>query len=158
MLSIFRLSQLHLFIYLFICLSISLINHQSCLNGYNQDFLLLQGQWNQNMDQMQFSPSPKEYLKSTTELSIVLLNRKDFEWLSPNYTNVETQTFYFTDLSNGNIGFAQIIHSNVMGLTTTAQFTFRLYNVKDKNINLWTSTKLEDFEIKESNFTLRIWV
>ena len=28
---------------------------------------------------------------------------KDFEWLSPNYTNVETQTFYFTDLSNGNI-------------------------------------------------------
>lgn len=29
---------------------------------------------------------------------------KDFEWLSPNYTNVETQTFYFTDLSNGNIG------------------------------------------------------
>ena len=77
---------------------------------------------------------------------------KDFEWLSPNYTNVETQTFYFTDLSNGNIGFAQIIHSNVMGLTTTAQFTFRLYNVKDKSINLWTSTKLEDFEIKDSNF------
>lgn len=77
---------------------------------------------------------------------------KDFEWLSPNYTNVETQTFYFTDLSNGNIGFAQIIHSNVMGLTTTAQFTFRLYNVKDKSINLWTSTKLEDFEVKDSNF------
>ena len=106
----------------------------------------------QNMDLMQFSPSPKRIFDTNNGKIYRATEPKDFEWLSPNYTNVETQTFYFTDLSNGNIGFAQIIHSNVMGLTTTAQFTFRLYNVKDKSINLWTSTKVEDFEIKDSNF------
>ncbi|CAH6719764.1 survival factor 1 [[Candida] jaroonii] len=78
---------------------------------------------------------------------------KDFLWQGLNYTNVETQTFYFTCLKTGFTGFAQIIHSNVMGVHTTAQFTFRLCNFKDgKNINLWTSTKLEDFEIKGNNF------
>lgn len=77
---------------------------------------------------------------------------EDFNWLSPNYTNVETQTFYFTDLKTKNVGFAQIIHSNIMGLTTTAQFTFRLFNPEDKNINLWTSTKLNNFKTDGYNF------
>ncbi|KAI5966340.1 SVF1 [Candida pseudojiufengensis] len=85
-----------------------------------------------------------QYHRSTTA--------KDFEWLSPNYTNVETQTFYFTDLATKNIGFAQIIHSNVMGVHTTAQFTFRLYNISDPSVNIWTSTKLENFKIEKSNF------
>jgi len=71
----------------------------------------------------------------------------DFNWQSPPYTNVETQTFYFTDLASGNVGFAQIIHSNVMGVHTTAQFTFRLYNINDSSKNIWTSTKLENFKI-----------
>ncbi|CCG22757.1 Svf1 survival factor [Candida orthopsilosis Co 90-125] len=72
---------------------------------------------------------------------------EDFNWQSPNYTNVETQTFYFTDLATGNVGFAQIIHSNVMGVHTTAQFTFRLYNINDPSKNIWTSTRLENFKI-----------
>lgn len=71
----------------------------------------------------------------------------DFKWLSPNYTNVETQTFYFTDLASNNVGFCQLIHSNIMGVHTTAQFTFRLYNIKDPSKNIWTSTKLENFRI-----------
>ncbi|KAK6882244.1 Ceramide-binding protein SVF1 [Candida tropicalis] len=77
---------------------------------------------------------------------------EDFTWLSPNYTNVETQTFYFTDLKTKNVGFAQIIHSNIMGLTTTAQFTFRLFNPEDDKLNLWTSTKLENFRTDGYNF------
>ncbi|CAI5757791.1 unnamed protein product [Candida verbasci] len=80
-------------------------------------------------------------------------NETDFKWISPNYTNVETQTFYFTDLTTKNVGFAQIIHSNVMGVHTTAQFTFRLYNPeKPKEVNIWTSTKLENFRIEGANF------
>lgn len=78
----------------------------------------------------------------------------DFNWQSPNYTNVETQTFYFTDLKQGYSGFAQIIHSNIMGVHTTAQFTFRLYNntnPEDENL-IWTSTKLEEFRYEGSNF------
>lgn len=38
----------------------------------------------------------------------------DFNWLHPDYTNVETQTFYFLDLTSGYTGFAQVIHSNLM--------------------------------------------
>ncbi|CAR23167.1 Svf1p [Lachancea thermotolerans CBS 6340] len=78
--------------------------------------------------------------------------REDFHWLSPTHTNVETMTFYFTDLKQGYIGFAQVIHSNVVGIHTTAQFTFRLYNVKEPKLNVWTSTKLANFRIDGPNF------
>ena len=80
---------------------------------------------------------------------------EDFAWKHPNYTNVETQTFYFTDLNSGYTGFAQVIHLNIMGIKTTAQFTFRLYNNKtgaaDKNC-VWTSTALENFRTDGANF------
>ena len=80
---------------------------------------------------------------------------EDFAWIQPSSTNVETQTFYFTDLASGYAGFAQVIHSNVMGIKTTAQFTFRLFNnntgATDPNAT-WTSTALEDFRIEGSNF------
>lgn len=79
---------------------------------------------------------------------------KDFHWQKPGFTNVETQVFYFTDLTSGNVGFAQIIHSNVMGVHTTAQFTFRLYRRDGATItdSIWTSTKLENFRTEGANF------
>lgn len=76
---------------------------------------------------------------------------QDFEWLSPTSTNVETQVFYFSDLEKGLLGFAQLIHSNVVGLHTTAQFTFKIFNIHTGS-QIWTSTKLEDFVIKGTNF------
>ncbi|RLV91228.1 Survival factor 1 [Spathaspora sp. JA1] len=82
--------------------------------------------------------------RSTTEA--------DFNWLNPGSTTVETKTFYFTDLKSGSTGFAQIIHSSVMGVHTTAQFTFRLYNSKTPEIGIWTSTKLENFRLEGPNF------
>ncbi|KAH3685453.1 hypothetical protein WICPIJ_003568 [Wickerhamomyces pijperi] len=75
---------------------------------------------------------------------------EDFKWQKPESTNVETQTFYFTDLNQGLIGFAQVIHSNIIGMITTAQFTFKIYNTKTAE-QIWTSTKLEDFVIKGAN-------
>lgn len=77
---------------------------------------------------------------------------EDFSWKVPDYTNVETQTFYFTSLKSGYVGFAQVIHSNIMGVHTTAQFTFKLINVNDESEFIWTSTKLENFRIDGSNF------
>ncbi|KAG7194027.1 putative cell survival pathways protein [Scheffersomyces spartinae] len=76
---------------------------------------------------------------------------EDFAWKQPDYTNVETQTFYFTCLNTGDTGFAQVIHSNVMGVHTTAQFTFRLFNSETKK-TIWTLTKLNDFKVDGSNF------
>ncbi|SCV01764.1 LAME_0G18338g1_1 [Lachancea meyersii CBS 8951] len=78
--------------------------------------------------------------------------RDDFNWQSPSHTNVETATFYFSDLKQGYIGFAQVIHSNIVGLHTTAQLTFRVYNVNTPELNIWTSTKLENFRIEGPNF------
>ncbi|SCW01231.1 LAFE_0D07998g1_1 [Lachancea fermentati] len=76
----------------------------------------------------------------------------DFEWRNPGHTNVETVTFYFSDLEKGYVGFAQVIHSSIVGLHTTAQFTFKVYNVNDPDLNVWTSTKLENFRIEGFNF------
>lgn len=79
--------------------------------------------------------------------------REDFCWLKPDHTNVETVTFYFSDLTTGVVGFAQIIHSNIVGIHTQAQFTFRIFNSKKPDeLNLWTSTKLEDFRVEGPNF------
>ncbi|GAV51724.1 hypothetical protein ZYGR_0AF01950 [Zygosaccharomyces rouxii] len=81
-------------------------------------------------------------------------SREDLHWLAPDHTNVETATFYFTNLKTGVLGFAQIIHSNIIGIHTQAQFTFRVYNTKEgkEGLNLWTSTKLENFRIDGPNF------
>lgn len=82
--------------------------------------------------------------------------RADFEWLKPDHTNVETVTFYFSDVATGIVGFAQIIHSNIVGIHTQAQFTFRVFNSKKPHeLNVWTSTKLDDFTIEGPNFYAR---
>lgn len=81
-------------------------------------------------------------------------SRQDMHWLTPEHTNVETVTFYFTDLKSGILGFAQIIHSNIIGIHTQAQFTFRIFNSREGEggLNRWTSTKLENFRIEGPNF------
>lgn len=78
--------------------------------------------------------------------------KADFEWQTPDHTNVETSTFYFTDLDSGYTGFAQVIHSNIIGLHTTAQFTFKVYHSERLDEQLWTSVKLENFRIEGTNF------
>ncbi|KAK6457511.1 oxidative stress survival, Svf1-like protein [Scheffersomyces xylosifermentans] len=79
---------------------------------------------------------------------------EDFHWSELGSTTVETQTFYFTDLKNGFAGFAQVIHSSIMGVHTTAQFTFRLFHWDENKTtdNIWTSTKLIDFRTEGANF------
>lgn len=102
----------------------------------------------------------KEYIHSCTDRvrqnrqqPYKEVTRKDLCWLRPNHTNVETVTFYYYDLNKGIVGFAQIIHSNVIGLHITAQFTFRMFDCNNPDkLNLWTSTKLENFNIDGTNF------
>lgn len=100
----------------------------------------------------------KEYIHSVTERlkgkqPYREATRGDFCWKAPDFTNVETATFYFSDSKSGITGFAQIIHSNVLGMRTAAQFTFRIFNALDpESLNVWTSTKLENFRIDGPNF------
>ncbi|CCH58151.1 hypothetical protein TBLA_0A03520 [Henningerozyma blattae CBS 6284] len=102
----------------------------------------------------------KDYISSCTqrvrqkkEQPFKPIDKSDLNWLRPNHTNVETVTFYFSELESGIVGFAQIIHSNVIGLHITAQFTFRIFDCNNPDkLNIWTSTKLENFVIDGANF------
>lgn len=74
----------------------------------------------------------------------------DLAFQLPAGTNVETMTFYFS--TDTHAGFFQIIHSNVMDLTVTAQMTFKVFDLDEKTgkageESIWRSVKLEDFEI-----------
>ncbi|EDO14955.1 hypothetical protein Kpol_365p11 [Vanderwaltozyma polyspora DSM 70294] len=102
----------------------------------------------------------KDYIQTSTERvenekkqPFRELARDELDWLKPDHTNVETVTFYFSNLETGILGFAQVIHSNIVGLHTQAQFTFRIYNSHQPgDLNVWTSTKLENFRIEGPNF------
>lgn len=83
-----------------------------------------------------------------SEIPIRDATTEEMKWQSPTHTNVETQTFYFNCFKTGYMGFAQIIHSNIVGLHTTAQFTFKCFHKDSPDEFTWTSTKLEDFKIE----------
>ncbi|GME86575.1 unnamed protein product [Ambrosiozyma monospora] len=73
------------------------------------------------------------------------IDRSDLKYQTPEGTNVETQTFYFQSAEH--FGFAQIIHSDVMGISTTSQFTFKVFEKTKPDEFVWTSTHLENFAI-----------
>lgn len=78
------------------------------------------------------------------------LTISDLTWKAPHSSNVETQTFYFMTEDNY-YGFFQVIHSNPIGLHFTAQFTCLVVN-DDKDLKVWTSTNLENFVAKDTEF------
>ncbi|CAN6666210.1 ceramide-binding protein Svf1p [Trichomonascus vanleenenianus] len=81
------------------------------------------------------------------------LDKSDLEWRAPWSSNVETQTFYFSNTATGHYGFFQVIHSNPVGLHFTAQFTCLIRHDDKPEESVWTSTHLEDFEAKGTTMT-----
>lgn len=82
------------------------------------------------------------------------LTRDDLTWRSPSNSHVETQTFYYS-AEDGYYGFVQVIHSNPTGIHFTAQFTCLVMNDSlpaDEGGRLWTSTHLENFSAKGTEF------
>lgn len=79
------------------------------------------------------------------------LHRDDLNWRSPHYSNVETETFYF-EAASGHYGFVQVIHSNPVGIHNTAQFTCMIRHDSKPEESVWTSTSLENFHIKGTDF------
>ena len=50
--------------------------------------------------------------KNAGDPAFTELSKKDLKWVTLDYTNVETQTFYlFTD--SGHVGFLQVIYNNI---------------------------------------------
>ena len=94
---------------------------------------------------------PVNYDRKADDPLYLPLTLDDLKFVNPNHTNVETMVFYFEDSINA--GFVQLIHSNIIGLHTTAQFTFKIFPKSNPTDFIWTSTKLENFKIEnETDF------
>ncbi|KAK4175855.1 putative survival factor 1 [Triangularia setosa] len=81
------------------------------------------------------------------------LTRDDLKWQAMTSTSVETQSFYLM-ADNGQLGFAQVIYSNVAGIHTTCQFNCKLFSLDASKPHLWCSTQLSnpDFSEDKSSF------
>lgn len=83
----------------------------------------------------------------TAETALGVYAPEDYKWARPEWgSNVETQTFYIITATH--VCFVQIIHSNPTGLSYTAQFTCRVFNIDDATQNAWSSATLEDFGVE----------
>ncbi|KAH6882783.1 putative cell survival pathways protein [Alternaria novae-zelandiae] len=76
------------------------------------------------------------------------LAKKDLKWVTLDYTNVETQTFYlFTDA--GHKGFLQVIYNNIAGLRVTVQFNCKLFYPNNEKPFLWASDPVSNYGFDE---------
>jgi hypothetical protein len=76
------------------------------------------------------------------------LTKQDLKWRVADYTNVETQTFYFMS-DAGHIGFLQVIYNNIAGLRVTAQFNTKLFYPNNEKPMLWASDPVNNYGFDE---------
>jgi len=81
------------------------------------------------------------------------LTAKDYLWVQPPQSHVETQTFYFH--SDEYFGFAQLIHSNPVNLAYTSQFTFLLRKTDDPDFRVWGSHRLDQAEVTGDGYDFK---
>ncbi|OAL54322.1 oxidative stress survival, Svf1-like protein [Pyrenochaeta sp. DS3sAY3a] len=87
--------------------------------------------------------------KKPGEPAYTELTKEHLKWVTLDYTNVETQTFYlFTD--SGHVGFLQVIYSNVAGLRVTVQFNCKLWYPNNEKPALWASDPLSNYGFDEA--------
>jgi len=86
--------------------------------------------------------------KKGDEPAYTELTKKDLKWVTLDYTNVETQTFYlFTDA--GHKGFLQVIYNNIAGLRVTVQFNCKLFYPNNEKPFLWASDPVQNYGFDE---------
>ncbi|RAO69946.1 uncharacterized protein BHQ10_005958 [Talaromyces amestolkiae] len=69
------------------------------------------------------------------------LKKEDLKWRAPQYTSVETQTFYMM-ADDGTLAWVQVIYNNIAGLHTTCQFNTKIYSLDGSAPHLWHSDTL----------------
>ncbi|KAI9770609.1 MAG: putative cell survival pathways protein [Geoglossum simile] len=74
------------------------------------------------------------------------------KWRTLEWTNVETQTFYFT-ADSGHVGMAQVIYSNVAGVHITCQFNTKVFYPDGKTPLLWSSNQLENYGFDDEKYS-----
>lgn len=86
--------------------------------------------------------------KNAGDPAFTELNKENLKWQALNYTNVETQTFYFLS-DAGHIGFFQVIYNNIFGARTTVQFNTKLFYPNNEKPFLWSSDPLSNHSFDE---------
>ncbi|KAH8705125.1 putative oxidative stress protein Svf1 [Talaromyces proteolyticus] len=71
------------------------------------------------------------------------LKKEDLKWVAPQYTSVETQTFYVM-ADNGALAMVQLIYNNIAGLHTTCQFNTKIFSFDSSTPHLWHSNTLSN--------------
>jgi len=90
--------------------------------------------------------------KNAGDPAFTELTKEDLKWQALNYTNVETQTFYFNSEA-GHIGFFQVIYNNIFGARTTVQFNTKLFFPNNEKPFLWSSDPLSNHGFDEGHFS-----
>jgi hypothetical protein len=80
------------------------------------------------------------------------LTKEHLKWQALNYTNVETQTFYF-NADSGHIGFFQVIYNNIFGARTTVQFNTKVFHPNNEKPFLWSSDPLSNHGFDEGHYS-----
>ncbi|CAH1831569.1 unnamed protein product [Saccharomyces cerevisiae] len=71
---------------------------------------------------------------------------------NPTETRIETQTLYFTDLTNGKCGLIQLLYSSVMGgIYKGFQLNFKIFKASseensEEDIDIWESFKIDNIK------------
>lgn len=86
--------------------------------------------------------------QQTSQTPYTELQKPEHKWECMDSTNVECKTFYMTS-TDGRLGLAQIIYSNVMGIRTTAQFSAKIYGKSAGEPHLWTTDNISNFGFSE---------
>ncbi|ATY64250.1 survival factor 1 [Cordyceps militaris] len=94
------------------------------------------------------SSAIRSVAEEAKETPFTEIGRDDLTWKEMEWTNVETQTFYFIS-DQGRVGMAQVIYSNVAGIRKTCQFNSKIFSVDESKPHMWSSTPLNNFEISE---------
>ncbi|KAL1955220.1 hypothetical protein VTO42DRAFT_8932 [Malbranchea cinnamomea] len=81
--------------------------------------------------------------KQAEEVPYTELNKEDLKWRAMQSTCVETQTFYFFS-NSGEVGWVQVIYSNIAGLHTTCQFNTKVYSTRPDVPHLWSSDPVQN--------------
>ncbi|CAH0058172.1 unnamed protein product [Clonostachys solani] len=76
------------------------------------------------------------------------LSRDSLTWKELDYTNVESQTFYFV-ADSGRLAWVQVLYSNVIGIAISGHLNIKIYSQDPSKPHFWSSLAINDIRFSE---------
>ncbi|CAH0014496.1 unnamed protein product [Clonostachys rhizophaga] len=76
------------------------------------------------------------------------LSRDSLTWKELDYTNVESQTFYFV-ADSGRLAWVQVLYSNVIGIAISGHLNIKIYSQDPSKPHFWSSLPINDIRFSE---------